>query len=570
MDRQPSAFLSPHLFLAPQTVSKYIVHEEKSAEWNCAPPRPFVAATAVFSGPAVKSGSALRAEVLVSPLRAGIKAIAVGKDGVKPIPPDIVDSITAELELIAEMDASSIGEDDLRLDLFILRASFMGALFVKESLNEAEMRILCLASNDEFAEGRVRSAHGMECSSGEVLAYVTAGINPFEPQSTILRTYAYMLLNGEPLSQDEAEELGKILYLPDGLKQRTVEDRFAWTRQNRKSSLTLEEIEEQVNRLYPFLGKDISAKAEKALIAHVMRIRHETAEEIAGLALAAQSTLSPAFKTAIPVDEGSNGISLAPFVHIAEPFDGTVTWDVLTPLITRHLRETFGFNTVMSTGYSAGPKYGPNLLSVAQALGIPFSRNAAELRENCNNEYGAVVQQSDVSPGLAEWTHPRRVILKRPSIATVEKYVDAVPGGAAVFVGSAFHGNYIEKMAAAAEALAYPAYVIIGKGMEGTTGLGVGPRRVGLFLLGLRNADRTYMKEEIRFGPRDAGVEPSSEEPAKGSASASETAVKIQRFVESGGRSGDPVFDARVATTLAGFDLVFTKIVEHFETEKGK
>lgn len=460
----------------------------------------------------------IRTEVIASPLRAGIKSIAIGKHGTRPIPEDIRDPIISELSLISKIDVAETEEDDLRFDFLLLRASFLGSLFVKASLDEGEMRILSLASNQRTrssAGGRVRDGYGLACSAGELLAYVTSGECA---KSMPLYQYALRLLDGELFTMDEAEELGSILY-----------------------------SDERVSAAY---------EAAKVLVVHVMRIRHETAIEIAGLARAAAGSLSSAFSDST-VDKGT-----APFVLLAEPFDGTATWDILTPLLARHLKQKFGFNTVMSTGISSGPKMGPNLHSVAQALGMPFARDSNSLLVNCDNEFGAVVDQRDLSPGLARWTHLRRVILKRPSIATVEKYVDPAPGGAAVFVSSAFHGAYIEKMGVAAEALGFPAYVIVGRGMEGTTGVGVGPNRKATFLVGIRKPDCSYMREEILLSLSDIGVAPNGDLEAKDSATATSTAVRIQQYALRG-NSGVALFDTRVKATLGCFDVVFSNIMKH-------
>lgn len=483
--------------------------------------RRFISATALPKEPKVQQHAPVEADVITSALRAGIKSIAIGKEGTKPIPEHLFSPIAQELQKVSQIDISSVEQGDGSFNFLLLRASFMGSLFVKAKLGEGEMRLLNLAANErtaKFAEGRVRQGYGMKCSAGEVLRYVSIG----EGDSVLpLKRFAIRLLNGEPLAMEDAKELGTLLYS---------------TRTN-----------------------DVEGMPVKALIAHVMRIRHESAEELAGLACAAHSTLSPAFVT----DEVPN---CAPFVHIAEPFDGTITWDILTPLLARHVKETYKFNTVLATGKSAGPKYGPNLRDIAGSLGVPFSRNWEELLNDCEAcEFGAAVDQSDCSEGLSAWVYTRRVILKRPSLATVEKYIDVSPNGAAVFIASAFHTAYIEKMACAAEALHFPTYIIVGKGMEGTTGLGVGPRRTGTLLVGLRDSKGSYSRENIEFNVKDAGIAASAEEPAKGCACADANARKILAFTRTG-TSGDYVFDARVKTTLAAFDRAFGIIILHLDT----
>lgn len=482
-----------------------------------------IVATAVPRERKVASDARIKTEVIASPLRAGIKAIAIGKHGTRPIPQEIRHPIISELNMLSSLDPSDIKDEDLHHDLFLLRASFMGALFVKATLDQGEMQILSLASTEHtqtFAGGRIRDGHGLSCSAGEVLAYVTCGESAKSMRK--LYDFALRLMDGESLNMEETETLGKLLFTD--------------------------------------APESITTQAAKVLVVHVMRIRHESATEIAGLARAAAATLSPEFRASTTTTAAA-----APFVLLAEPFDGTITWDILTPLIARHLRNTYGFHTVMSTGASSGPKMGPNLRALATQLGMSFARNADELQEAA--EFGAVVDQKHISGGLAQWIHSRRVILKRPFIATVEKFIDPVPGGAQVFVASAFHGAYIDKMGAAAEAMQFPAYVIVGQGMEGTMGVGVGSNRKVTFLVGLQNPDCTYVREHIKLKVMDVGVQPCDETVVKGSATVSGTATRIQRYAQSGS-SGNSLFDTRVKATLSCFDVVFSKIVTHLHENK--
>lgn len=496
----PYAFSAPCVrFMRAPRVSLR-VPDRRFAAWRVVPRRACVAATAA----AVQSGMGV-VNVGESALREGIKAVAVGKRGVKPVPVELVPRIVEEL---AVAEASAFDSVECQ-DLFLLRASFMGSLFVKKELSRLEMDVLSRASNDRigvFAQGRVRQVDELRCSAGELLAYVSVG----ESTGTLaLAPFALRLLNGESLSLEDSDELGRILYAAG--------------------------------------NNDSSTLPIKTLIAHVMRIRHESHEEISGLAMAAASTLSASF-SAVPA------VTSTVYAHIAEPYDGAVTWDLLTPLLCRHLRMQHGLHPVMATGASSGPKYGPNLHDVAVALGMKCSRDAAEVatRAGCD-EFGAVVNQSDASAGMSAWVHPRRVILKRPSIATTEKYVDACPGGASLFISSAFHSAYIDKMADAAEATGYPAYIIVGKGMEGTTGLGIGERRTSTLLTGWVE-DGGYARATVEYSAAEAGVYSGNEgEPEKGSAGAERTARRIRAYVANGS-SGDMNFDARVAVTLGAFD----------------
>lgn len=67
--------------------------------------------------------------------------------------------------------------------------------------------------------------------------------------------------------------------------------------------------------------------------------------------------------------------------------------------------------------------------------------------------------QETASPALKRWQSVRRVVMKRPGLATVEKFLDTA--GANLFVGSAFHPPYTEKMADVAEGMRLPASVVV-------------------------------------------------------------------------------------------------------------
>lgn len=392
--------------------------------------------------------------------------------------------------------AASAPPSEQHLDLHLLRASFLGSLYVKAELTSEERSLLSWAARGTY-DGMYTAA--------EILAAADVGRLA---EGTELETFALRVLDGERLNVREAELLGGLLYGVD-------EGSVGW-------------------------------RPVKALVAHVMRVRHETDEELSGLALAAKKTLRADWFDGV-------GLGERRFALVAEPFDGTITADLLTPLVCKRLRE-YGLNPVMAVGESSGPKYGPNLRDVAKLLGVPFCESGAEVSEG-EGPFGVAVDQYACSPGLAGWTRTRRTILKRPSIATTEKYVDACPGGARLFVGSAFHGAYVGKMASAAEAVGFEAYIIVGKGMEGTVGLGVGERRTATLMTGWRRGDR-YGREEVTFNVlRDGdGVALGGEDaPQKGSATAEVTARRIQGFVDEGS-SGDRLFDARARSTVEAFD----------------
>lgn len=276
-----------------------------------------------------------------------------------------------------------------------------------------------------------------------------------------------------------------------------------------------------------------------------MRVRHENAEELSGLAIAASRTLRQ--------DWGGESDGQK-YVHIAEPFDGVVGADLLTPLLCKRLQDVYGMKAVMGVGRSAGPKYGPNLRDVVRRLGVTMCRNGREVGEGCG-EFGVAVDQGDCSPGLDAWVEVRRVVVKRPSIATTEKYVDCAPGGSGLFIGSAFHGGYVELMGRAAEGVGFGGYIIVGKGMEGTVGLGVGEKRKAELLVGWAKGGGKYGREVVQFNVvRDGnGAVEVGKGMKRGDAEVGVMVERIRRFVRDG-CSGDGVFDARVDATFRAFD----------------
>jgi anthranilate phosphoribosyltransferase len=440
--------------------------------------------------------------------------VAVGKFGVRPVPADALGDI---LTTLSRIDAAA--HEEVPKDVLLQRASFLGALFVKAEISKDEMRVLVHVAADWPAAdnsdpGRVRAVGGATCSAAQVLAYVTkGGVKRKDSDVIELSNFAFALLSDDALTREQARELGGLLYSPAN------------------NSLTAVQV--------------------KALISHVMRVRHESEDELIGLAMAAAASVNPAFKSATAMAGDVDFLT----AHLAEPFDGTSTWDLLTPLIARHLKVRYDICAVLATGASSGPKYGPNLLDVARELGVPIAKSGEELAACIGEcEFGVAVDQMYCSHGLDAWVSIRRAIIKRPALATTEKYVDVTPGGrATIFVSSAFHGNYIEKMALVAEALEYPGYIIVSKGVEGSIGLGVGSKRRAMLLVGARDAATgAYARKEIDAPSAEGDAE--SDAPIKGSASASRTAELSRTWIRNDESSGDLRFDARVKATLNAFD----------------
>lgn len=383
-----------------------------------------------------------------SPFVDGIKAVAVGKYGTRPLPEELVPSLLTALKSVpCSPDAVEPHPDYLR------RAAFLGALFVKASVLSHESPLLAACASPAWVAGPDRGPG--TCTAGELLAFACVGEAALSSdeaaalRASPLWSFAVSLLAGEPLDAPSAERLGGLLY----------------------SSLS--------PAVQPY------ALPLKCLIAHVMRIRHETSAELVGLSRAI------AARTVAPVLSGPSAATRR-VIQLAEPFDGVRACgsELLTPLLADRLADRHDAAVVLSVGASGGPKYGPNLEAVSAALGVPAVSDAGLLPGTVSS-----LSQRDAVPDVAAWTPLRRAILKRPALATLEKFVGVAPqpvsdapaaGAGVLFVGSAFHQSYVSKMQDVAEAAGYVGYVIVQRGAEGSVGAAISARAPAQVVVGRR------------------------------------------------------------------------------------
>ena len=115
---------------------------------------------------------------------------------------------------------------------------------------------------------------------------------------------------------------------------------------------------------------------------------------------------------------------------------------------------------------TAGPKFGPNLYDIAKEL-CP-----ADFLESVDGAgdppaFGWFVDQKVASPELERWRLLRLNIIKRPFLATSEKYLDTCK--AQILVASAFHPSFSDKMfELASRGTELEACVILRRGCEGS------------------------------------------------------------------------------------------------------
>lgn len=194
----------------------------------------------------------------------------------------------------------------------------------------------------------------------------------------------------------------------------------------------------------------------RGLAVSILRVRHETNEEYHGLMRAAERTFSPRFGPITCADR--------PLVQLAEPFDGVENAYLITPLLARFFQER-GYGAVSLVGRSGGPKFTLNALDLYMHLNCQFLLSNHEL-DTPLLRYGWVLDQKALSPALYSWVERRRILLKRPFLATLEKVLN--PCHARILVTSVFHITYQLKMAELALLAGFDGVMVLKRGLEGS------------------------------------------------------------------------------------------------------
>jgi anthranilate phosphoribosyltransferase len=194
----------------------------------------------------------------------------------------------------------------------------------------------------------------------------------------------------------------------------------------------------------------------RGLAASIMRVRHETNEEYQGLMRAVERTFSPGF--------GKISCATQPLVQLAEPFDGVENSYLITPILA-HFFQKRGYGAISAVGRSGGPKFTLNALDLYMHLGCQFLQSNHELDVTLDR-YGWVLDQKALSPALNTWVDRRRILIKRPFLATLEKALN--PCHARILVTSVFHITYQMKMAEMALMAGFDAAIVLKRGLEGS------------------------------------------------------------------------------------------------------
>ncbi len=219
----------------------------------------------------------------------------------------------------------------------------------------------------------------------------------------------------------------------------------------RKQTLTLEEAE----TLGTFLFSDEPGELFRGMAVSILRIRYESEEEYRGIYnVLVRNTEDPISQVSVS----------KPVVQLAEPFDGIEHSYLITPLIANEIQKD-GYTVVSACSRNSGPKRFFNNWDIYKSMETPFIKDKADLFETAP-ETGWALDQKDFFPALDKWVDRRRIILKRPFLATLEKVLN--PLHANILVTSVFHIPYLEKMAELAAMAGFTGVIVLKRGLEGT------------------------------------------------------------------------------------------------------
>lgn len=287
-----------------------------------------------------------------------------------------------------------------------------------------------------------------------------------------------------------------------------------------------------------FLFSDQPGDGARGLVASLLRVRYETDDEYEGLWQAIQETIQPNFRTSTPDGE--------PIVQMAEPFDGNDHSYLITPIVAGFIQAQ-GYRVVNMIGRNSGPKLVFNLHDIMKFLPDTQYCLANQDLAKPLSATGYYIRQVDISPALDRWVGIRHQTIKRPFLATLEKFIK--PVDARIVITSAFHPPYGEKMTTISERAGFPGVMVIRNGIEGSIAFPL--KRPAKILLSARQENGTYIRHEINMDVESfLGITPAMEE-RREQLTAQENTRLIQSYLDQG-TSHDEWFDLRVKATCEG------------------
>lgn len=295
----------------------------------------------------------------------------------------------------------------------------------------------------------------------------------------------------------------------------------------------------QAKKMGDFLFSDQTGEGARGFIASILRVRYETPDEYAGLL----QSMNQLFQFDIPSSWRKNEC----LIQIADPFDGVTRIHSVTPLIGAYFLNQ-NYDVVNMAGASSGPKYGNNLLQLCQSLSIPDIRQKTYVKD-AQLTFGVCFDQTMAVPSLMQWVQRRRLIIKRPFLATLERFVN--PFAADILIASAFHAPYGEKMLDIAERAGFPGIIIVRNGMEGTINFPL--IRSAKVLCSARDQKGCYQRQEMEFNPIEILTHKLSMDEKQENPSLTENVQLIKTYIKER-KTNSVCFDNRVKVTCHGLE----------------
>jgi anthranilate phosphoribosyltransferase len=375
----------------------------------------------------------------------------------------------------------------------------------------------------------------------EILADLKAGKVPPAAQGAFFAGLFFKGIELEEICLDQYFDEQATILNADLLAQALTKDApplIQWICEQILRKKTLDK--DTAYTLGTFLMSNEPGDAARGLIASALRVRYETDDEYEGLLKAIEDTIVPEFRTPAPAG--------LPIIQLAEPFDGNDHSYMITPLLGRYL-QTIKYRAVYLVGRNSGPKFEFNLADVTEALGVPWTVHSSHIA-NSKTPFGSFIHQRDLSPAADRWVDIRRQTVKRPFMATLEKFLN--PLNAQIIAVSAFHPPYGEKMMTIAERAGFPGIIVIRNGVEGSLAFPL--KREVRILCSARQEDGSYRRHEIIFEPEKFLYETVDVEEKIEHPTALDNARLIEQYI-SRGSTENRHFDLRVRATCEGFRM---------------
>ncbi len=303
--------------------------------------------------------------------------------------------------------------------------------------------------------------------------------------------------------------------------------------------LTISQAETMGDYFFDVKSSSINDDCARSIGAVYLRVRYASDSEYAGL--------YNAFMKTIRFDsDGIHGKEKSKIIQLSEPFDGVNRNYLITPLIANYFAGK-GYRVVSIVGDSSGPKHDINLKKLASALNGHFIRSYSEIKES---DYGNYLDLGRFSNAWQHWVGLRKKIIKRPFMATLEKFPNIVK--ADINISSAFHEAFSSKMLYLGENAGYPINIVIRKGREGSLAFSLA-KPVEIYCSVLQK-DGNYKRNSFEYSLADLNEKPHPD--GRHTTNIHINKEKIEKYLTQGS-SNNLVFDRRIKLTLSGLQKAF-------------